>query len=148
MAASAPHTDVPTTQLFWHCKELVSELYDHQTLSQMEIHTGFGISGYDLVRSRMPPPRLVQETTRAQLTVRLSRGRQSEEPEYFPPVFRTPNGLMEKSPISNPEYLERHPTADEDPETLMVRPHAPIAQDASWLNDAKEPANREAYAGM
>jgi hypothetical protein len=28
----------------------VSELYDHQTLSQMEIHTGFGISGYDLVR--------------------------------------------------------------------------------------------------
>ena len=37
-------------QLFWHCKELVSELYDHLTLAQMDIHTGFGVSGYDLVR--------------------------------------------------------------------------------------------------
>jgi hypothetical protein len=37
-------------QLFWHSKELVSELYDNKTLSQLEIHTGFGISGYDLVR--------------------------------------------------------------------------------------------------
>jgi hypothetical protein len=63
-------------------------------------------------------------------------------------VFRTPNGLMEKSPISNPDYLQRHPTAGEDPETLLVRPHAPIAQDPAWLSDAKEPANREVYAGM
>jgi hypothetical protein len=37
-------------QFFWHSKELVSELYDNKTLSQLEIHTGFGISGYDLVR--------------------------------------------------------------------------------------------------
>jgi hypothetical protein len=42
-------------QLFWHCKELVSQLYDHLTLSQMEIHTGFGISGYDLVRLLIQP---------------------------------------------------------------------------------------------
>jgi hypothetical protein len=27
-----------------------SELYDHLTLAQMDIHTGFGINGYDLVR--------------------------------------------------------------------------------------------------
>jgi hypothetical protein len=27
-----------------------SELYDHLTLAQMDVHTGFGINGYDLVR--------------------------------------------------------------------------------------------------
>ena len=37
-------------QLFWHSKEMVSELYDHLTLAQLDIHTGFGMNGYDLVR--------------------------------------------------------------------------------------------------
>jgi len=44
-------------QLFWHCKELVSELYDHLTLAQMDIHTGFGVSGYDTVRRPRKPRR-------------------------------------------------------------------------------------------
>ena len=52
----------PATQLFWHCKELVSELYDHLTLAQLDIHTGFGVSGYDLVRvaPRSAPRALVR----------------------------------------------------------------------------------------
>ena len=58
-------TPAHPTQLFWHCKELVSELYDHQTLSQMEIHTGFGISGYDLVRSPLLPVCLHQRVAGA-----------------------------------------------------------------------------------
>lgn len=34
---------------------------------------------------------------------------QSVEPTYFPPVFMTPDGLMEKRPIYNPEFLQRNP---------------------------------------
>lgn len=41
----------PLPQLFWHCKEMVASLYDALTLAQLELHTGFGINGYDLVRS-------------------------------------------------------------------------------------------------
>lgn len=39
------------TQLFWHRKELVSSVYDHLTLAQMRIHTGFSFEAYDLVRT-------------------------------------------------------------------------------------------------
>ncbi len=73
---------------------------------------------------------------------------QSEAADYFPPVFRTPRGLMEKTPISNPAYLARQPGAEDDPETLRVTPGAPIAQDPAWLAEEREPANREVYAGM
>lgn len=55
---------------------------------------------------------------------------------------------MEKSPISNPAYLERHAAAIDDPETLTVTPGQPITQDPKWLETAVEPANREVYAGM
>jgi hypothetical protein len=41
-------------QLFWHRKELVSSVYDHLTLAQMRIHTGFSFEAYDLVRARLP----------------------------------------------------------------------------------------------
>ena len=73
---------------------------------------------------------------------------QSEAPDYFTPVFRTATGLMEKSPISNPEYLERHPDAMGDPETLVVTPGVPIAQDPAWLEKVATPALREVYTGM
>ena len=36
--------------MFWHRKELVSSVYDHLTLAQMRIHTGFSFEAYDLVR--------------------------------------------------------------------------------------------------
>ena len=51
--AGSVRVTAPATQLFWHCKELVSELYDHLTLAQLDIHTGFGVSGYDLVRAAL-----------------------------------------------------------------------------------------------
>ena len=73
---------------------------------------------------------------------------QREPADYFPPVFLTSRGLMEKSPISNPEYLERHPDAVNDPETLNVAPGQPIRQEAAWLTQAVEPANREPYEGL
>jgi hypothetical protein len=58
--------------------------------------------------------------------------------------------MMEKSPITNPEYLERNPDALNDPDTLIQPAGQPIKQDASWLSleNAAEPAAREVYAGM
>lgn len=58
-------TTVPVEklQLFWHRKELVSSVYDHLTLAQMRIHTGFSFEAYDL----------------------------TEEPDYWPPVTRDEN---------------------------------------------------------
>ena len=76
------------------------------------------------------------------------RSGQREPADYFPPVFRTPRGLMEQSPISNPEYLQRHPDARSDPETLNITPGVPIRQDPAALLEAREPALREVYAGM
>jgi hypothetical protein len=63
-------------------------------------------------------------------------------------VFRTPRGLMEQSPITNPAYLQRHPGAGADPETLIITPGVPIRQDPAALLEAREPALREVYVGM
>lgn len=63
-------------------------------------------------------------------------------------MFRTPAGLMQKSPITNAEYLARHPSAGADPETLVLQPGVPIKQDPADLETVREPANRELYTGM
>lgn len=42
--------DARATQLFWHGKELKSDLYDKLTLNNLKLHTGFSLNGYDLVR--------------------------------------------------------------------------------------------------
>ena len=55
-------------QLFWHGKELTDAGYGGKTLEQMNIHTGFGVSGYDL----------------------------SEPPDYWPEVEETADGLRIK----------------------------------------------------
>jgi len=49
-AAVAKKTGVPADkqQLFWHQKELTTA-YDHKTLLEMHLHTGFSLKGYDLV---------------------------------------------------------------------------------------------------
>ena len=73
---------------------------------------------------------------------------QSEEPDYFPPVFRTPRGLFEQLAITNPDFLERNPGAENDPETLKVTPGVPIRQDPAALLEVREPAMREVYVGM
>ena len=54
-------------QLFRHKRELL-ERDDAKTLLDMDIHTAFGLRGYD-----------------------LSGG---EQPDYFPPVEATPDGLV------------------------------------------------------
>lgn len=72
----------------------------------------------------------------------------SEAPDYFPPVFATPRGLMEKSVITNPDFLARNPGAEADPETLTLVPGVPVAQDPAWLTTEVEPAAREQYAGL
>ena len=55
---------------------------------------------------------------------------------------------MEQSPITNPAYLQRHPGAGADPETLTITPGVPIRQDPAALLEAREPALREVYVGM
>ena len=55
---------------------------------------------------------------------------------------------MEQSPITNPEYLQRHPDAGGDPETLNITPGVPIRQDPAALLETREPALRELYVGM
>ena len=40
-------------QLFWHKKEL-AERYDTKTLLDMNLHTGFSLRGYDLVKLSQP----------------------------------------------------------------------------------------------
>jgi hypothetical protein len=52
-------------QLFWHGKELTST-FDGRTLLDMNLHTGFSLFGYDL----------------------------TETPHYWPPVEKTPEGLV------------------------------------------------------
>jgi hypothetical protein len=49
-AAVADKLGVPPEQqqLFWHKKELTAS-YDARTLLDMDMHTGFGLKGYDLV---------------------------------------------------------------------------------------------------
>mmetsp|Transcript_12358 Transcript_12358/g.23446 ORF Transcript_12358/g.23446 Transcript_12358/m.23446 type:complete len:151 (-) Transcript_12358:387-839(-) len=71
-------------QLFWHRKELLPAVYDHLTLAQMRIHTGFSFECYDL----------------------------TEEPEYWPPVYKSESGgLVIMAPITNSDYLKKNPDA-------------------------------------
>jgi len=51
-AAVAQKLGVPPEQqpLVWHKKELTAA-YDARTLLDMDMHTGFGLKGYDLVSS-------------------------------------------------------------------------------------------------
>ncbi|GMH36102.1 LOW QUALITY PROTEIN: hypothetical protein BSKO_03970 [Bryopsis sp. KO-2023] len=65
-AAAKLGVSVQNQQLFWHRKEL-TEPYDSKTLLEMNMHTGFSLRGYDL----------------------------AEEPDYWPGVEKTPNGLVE-----------------------------------------------------
>jgi hypothetical protein len=50
-AAVSAQMGIPAEQqqLFWHKKELTAA-YDERTLLDMNMHTGFAIKGYDLVR--------------------------------------------------------------------------------------------------
>lgn len=40
--------DADKVQLFHHGKEMKPEAYDHKTLLDMDLHTGFSLMGYDL----------------------------------------------------------------------------------------------------
>jgi len=63
----AEATDVPVDKqlLFWHFKEL-TDAYNAKTLLDLNLHTGFSLTGYDL----------------------------RETPHFWPPVTKTPNGLV------------------------------------------------------
>lgn len=65
--AVAKKTGVPVDkqQLFWQGKELTSA-FENRTLLEMNLHTGFSLSGYDL----------------------------TDVPDYWPPVIETPEGLQ------------------------------------------------------
>lgn len=63
---------VEQVQLFWHGRELLGEEFDHKTLLDMNLHTGFSLMGYDL----------------------------SVEPSYWPPVRKTAGGWLEVVPAS------------------------------------------------
>lgn len=60
---------VGQVQLFWQNKELTNA-FDDKTMLDMNIHTGFGIQGYDL----------------------------SEDPDYWPPAVETPEGFVLQPP--------------------------------------------------
>jgi hypothetical protein len=53
-AAVAEKMGVPAEQqqLFHHKRELTSA-FEHKTLLEMNMHTGFALKGYDLVRTRL-----------------------------------------------------------------------------------------------
>lgn len=74
------HTGVPVDKqlLFWHFKELTSE-YDGKTLLDLNLHTGFSLTGYDL----------------------------TEEPHYWPPVTKTPEGLKMVTKSTYPNELPK-----------------------------------------
>ena len=65
----------------------------------------------------------------------------------FTPVFRTPRGLMEQSPTTNPEYVQRHPGAGAVAEKLSITPGVPMQQDPAALLETREPALREVNVG-
>lgn len=48
-AAAALGLTVDKLQLFWQGRELTG-MYDSRTLLDMNLHTGFALQGYDLVR--------------------------------------------------------------------------------------------------
>lgn len=103
-------------QLFWHRRELTSEYYDHLTMEKLRMHTGFSIMGYDL----------------------------TQPPDYFPPCQLTPRGLIQMTPITNEEFLKKHPDAKNDPDVLHIEPGVPIKQKPEWLTTPKEVPFREA----
>ncbi|WZN63528.1 ubiquitin-like domain-containing protein [Chloropicon roscoffensis] len=74
------HTGIPVDKqlLFWHFKELTSE-YDGKTLLDLNLHTGFSLTGYDL----------------------------TEEPHYWPPVTKTPEGLKMVTKSTYPNELPK-----------------------------------------
>lgn len=67
-AARILEIPVEKLQLFWHGKEVTAEQYT-LTLLDANLHTGFSLMGYDL----------------------------TEEPDYWPPVISTPEGLAVQS---------------------------------------------------
>lgn len=68
--AAARKLDIPVDklQLFWHGSELGAADYA-RTLLDSNLHTGFALMGYDL----------------------------TETPDYWPPVEKTPQGLVVKT---------------------------------------------------
>ena len=66
LAAKKAGIDISQLQLFRHGKELLADKYDAKTLLEMDLHTGFSLMAYDL----------------------------TEEPDYWPPVRKTPEGLV------------------------------------------------------
>lgn len=73
------HVPVNRIQLFWQKRELTKQ-FDTKTLLEMHLHTGFSLRGYDLVRGIPPLPRV---------------SLQSEQPDYWPAVEETSDGLIE-----------------------------------------------------
>mmetsp|Transcript_6813 Transcript_6813/g.16669 ORF Transcript_6813/g.16669 Transcript_6813/m.16669 type:complete len:155 (-) Transcript_6813:239-703(-) len=73
-------TGVPVDKqlLFWHFKELTSE-YDNKTLLDLNLHTGFSLTGYDL----------------------------TEEPHYWPPLTKTKDGLMMVTKSTFPDEMPK-----------------------------------------
>ena len=69
LAAKKAGVDVAHLQLFHHGKEMLADKYDMKTLLEMDLHTGFSLMAYD-----------------------ISEGSKLEE--YWPPVKKTPEGLV------------------------------------------------------
>ena len=84
-------TCVGPAQLFWHKKELEDGVEGTMTLAQMNLHTGFALSGYDL-RSPphyFPPVALVEDANGRHLEIAPDQFLGEPQPEghvqgYFP----------------------------------------------------------------
>jgi len=96
---------VDKIQLFWARKEMRADRFDHLTMEKLKVHTGFHFSGYDL----------------------------TAPPDYFPPCVLTENGLYEKAPITNQDYIDKHPGCLDDPDVLNIVPGVPVKQDPKDL---------------
>jgi len=85
-------TGVPTDKqlLFHHFKELTEEDND-KTILEKNLHTGFSLTGYDLVSALRS---WITHASKGRLTDGFLLRFQTESPHYWPPVTKTPEGLV------------------------------------------------------
>ena len=102
--------------LFYKQRELTPEM-DGKTMLDLSLHTGFSVTGYDLVGGRRPPPSLLRllatgPPRRRRLT---SLRAQREPPVFFPPVVPSPEGLKVACSMVFPDGVSAPASPNESP---------------------------------
>ena len=109
--------------LFYKQRELTPEM-DGKTMLDLSLHTGFSVTGYDLVGGRRPPPSLLRPLApgpprRRRLT---SLRAQREPPVYFPPVVPSPEGLKVACSMVFPDGVSAPASPPMNPRSQSIPP--------------------------